>query len=60
MKKGILIVLGIFLNWLPFVFAQEIELEKIVVTPYRTEILSETGSTSVEKINVDERLVKEF
>jgi len=54
MKKGILIVLGIFLNWLPFVFAQEIELEKIVVTPYRTEILSETGSTSVEKINVDE------
>jgi len=54
MKKGILIVLGIFLNWLPFVFAQEIELEKIVVTPYRTEILSETGSTSVEKIDVGE------
>jgi len=58
MKKGILIVLGIFLNCLSFALAKEIELEKIVVTPYRTEILSETGSTSVEKIDISEMEVK--
>ncbi|MFA5411499.1 MAG: TonB-dependent receptor [Candidatus Omnitrophota bacterium] len=56
MRRPILIIAGVLINLTFFSrsWAQDIDLEKIVITPYRTEISSEANSSSVEKIDVKE------
>ncbi|MCM8800629.1 MAG: TonB-dependent receptor [Candidatus Omnitrophica bacterium] len=54
MKKAILLTVVFFWVWVISVSAREVELEKIVITPYRTEILSKVAGATVEEIDVEE------
>lgn len=54
MKRLIGVYLFINLAVLSYGYAEDIELERIVVTPYRTEILSGSSGSTVEEIDVEE------
>ncbi|MCM8799984.1 MAG: TonB-dependent receptor plug domain-containing protein, partial [Candidatus Omnitrophica bacterium] len=53
MKKAILVGV-LFWVWVASISAEEVELEKIVVTPYRSEVLSKIAGATVEEIDVEE------
>ena len=56
MKRHILIAISLLFNpaGLSYVQAQGVDLDKIVVTPYRTEMLSEAKGSSTETIDTKE------
>lgn len=51
MKKSIFFTGMIIFGFFGFCLAEEIDLEKIVVTPYRTEVTSQSSGSSVEELN---------
>jgi len=50
----LVIALVMLLGFIAQATAEDVELQKIVVTPYRTAVISEPSDSSVEQINVSE------